>query len=75
MTWTAAVFDGYRRRLAELQASDHPFAQGVAWVGGDYVIANVPGIQYLPGGKTKPFTSPEIVRSLSAAHRLINACA
>jgi hypothetical protein len=44
------------------------------WVGGDYVIANVPGIEYLPGGKTKPFTSPEIVRSLSAAHRLINAC-
>ena len=50
MTWTAAVFDGYRRRLAELQASDHPFAQGVAWVGGDYVPASEARIPLLDQG-------------------------
>jgi hypothetical protein len=45
------------------------------WVGGDYVIANVPGLRSLPGGKTEPFTQPEIVRSLRAAIRLVQACA
>lgn len=37
MSWTDSVFNGYRRRLAELQASRNPFAQGIAWVGQDYV--------------------------------------
>lgn len=37
MSYTDYIFDGYRRRLADLQASDNPFAKGIAWVGEDYV--------------------------------------
>lgn len=37
MSFTDHIFPEYRRRLAELQASDNPFAKGIAWVGGDYV--------------------------------------
>jgi hypothetical protein len=45
------------------------------WVGGEYIIANVPGIRSLPGSKTEPFTEPEVVRSATGARRLIAACA
>ncbi|KAA8651220.1 hypothetical protein EYZ11_005187 [Aspergillus tanneri] len=31
------VFAGYADRLAKLEASDNPFAQGIAWVEGEYV--------------------------------------
>jgi branched-subunit amino acid aminotransferase/4-amino-4-deoxychorismate lyase len=37
MSYTDHIFADYRRRLADLQASDNPFAKGIAWVGGDYV--------------------------------------
>lgn len=37
MSFTDHIFDGYRRRCAELEASTNPFAKGIAWVGGDYV--------------------------------------
>lgn len=37
MTYTDYIFDDYRRRCAELEASTNPFAKGIAWVGGDYV--------------------------------------
>lgn len=37
MSFTDHIFDGYRRRLAELEASENPFARGIAWVGEDYV--------------------------------------
>jgi branched-subunit amino acid aminotransferase/4-amino-4-deoxychorismate lyase len=50
MAWTDTVFEGYRRRAAALQASDHPFAQGVAWVGGDYVPASEARIPLLDQG-------------------------
>jgi hypothetical protein len=45
------------------------------WVGGDSVVANVPGLMSLPGNKTAPITSTEIVRSARSARRLIAACA
>jgi branched-subunit amino acid aminotransferase/4-amino-4-deoxychorismate lyase len=50
MAWTDTVFEGYRRRAAALQATDHPFAQGVAWVGGDYVPASEARIPLLDQG-------------------------
>lgn len=37
MSWTDPVFAGYRRRLAALRERAGPFADGIAWVGGDYV--------------------------------------
>lgn len=37
MTYTDHIFEGYRRRCADLAASTNPFARGIAWVGGDYV--------------------------------------
>lgn len=37
MSFTDHIFPEYRRRLAELQASDNPYAKGIAWVGEDYV--------------------------------------
>lgn len=37
MSYTDHIFDGYRRRCADLDASTHPMAHGIAWVGGDYV--------------------------------------
>jgi hypothetical protein len=45
------------------------------WVGGEHIVANVPSIRSLPGGKTARFTEPEIVRSLAGALRLVHACA
>lgn len=45
MSYTDYIFDDYRRRCAELEASTNPFAKGIAWVGGDYVPvaeANIP---------------------------------
>ncbi len=50
MAWTDTVFEGYRRRAAALRASEHPFAQGVAWVGGDYVPASEARIPLLDQG-------------------------
>ncbi|MCA3180243.1 MAG: aminotransferase class IV [Burkholderiaceae bacterium] len=50
MVWTDTVFEDYRRRAAALQASGHPFAQGVAWVGGDYVPASEARIPLLDQG-------------------------
>ncbi len=51
MAWTDTVFDAYRRRrAAALQASGHPFAQGIAWVGGDYVPASEARIRLLDQG-------------------------
>lgn len=35
MSEMSAVFEGYERRLAELKASTHPFAEGIAWVAGE----------------------------------------
>lgn len=52
----------------------HRAGMNPTWVAGCYVIANVPGIRSLAGGKTSPFTSPEIVRSAADAHRLVLAC-
>lgn len=37
MSYTDHIFSDYRRRLADLQSSDNPFAKGIAWVGGEYV--------------------------------------
>ncbi len=37
MSYTDHIFTGYRQRLADLRQSTNPFAQGIAWVGGDYV--------------------------------------
>lgn len=38
MSWTEPVFTNYRRRLADLEASDSLFSHGIAWTGGpDYV--------------------------------------
>ena len=37
MSYTDHIFPAYRRRCADLEASANPFAQGIAWVGGDYV--------------------------------------
>ena len=61
---------GLRRAFEQLQ--DQGFCP--TWVGGEYIIANVPGVQSLPGGKTAPFTKPEIIRSEAHAFRLISAC-
>ncbi|RUX03026.1 class IV aminotransferase, partial [Mesorhizobium sp. M2A.F.Ca.ET.037.01.1.1] len=35
MAYTDFIFDGYRKRVAELEASDNPFARGVAYVEGE----------------------------------------
>lgn len=37
MSFTDHVFEGYRRRLADLEATPSQFSKGIAWVGGDYV--------------------------------------
>jgi branched-subunit amino acid aminotransferase/4-amino-4-deoxychorismate lyase len=37
VSYTDHIFDAYRRRCAELEASGSPFAGGIAWTGGDYV--------------------------------------
>lgn len=37
MSYTDHIFNDYRRRVQDLQASTNPFAKGIAWVGGDYV--------------------------------------
>lgn len=34
MSWTDAVFDGYNKRLAALEASSSPYSHGIAWTGG-----------------------------------------
>jgi len=48
--FTDHIFSGYRSRLAELQASDNPFAKGIAWVGGDYVPVSEARIPLLDQG-------------------------
>lgn len=37
MSYTDYIFEDYRRRCADLEASQNVFAKGIAWVGGDYV--------------------------------------
>lgn len=37
MSYTDYIFNDYRRRCAELEASTNVFAKGIAWVGEDYV--------------------------------------
>lgn len=51
--FTDTVFAGYRDRLAALQASGNPFADGIAWVGGDYVPAAEARIPLLDQGFLK----------------------
>ena len=34
MSWTDPVYQGYNRRVAELEANPNPFAHGIAWTGG-----------------------------------------
>lgn len=44
------------------------------WVGGHHIIANVPGLHLLPGGVTIPDSTPEVVRTLDQAIRLVHKC-
>ncbi|MBP9183807.1 MAG: aminotransferase class IV [Fuscovulum sp.] len=37
MSYTDYIFDDYRRRCADLEASTNVFAKGIAWVGENYV--------------------------------------
>ncbi len=50
MPYTDAIFTGYRQRLADLKASDNPFAQGIAYVEGEYVPLHQARIPLLDQG-------------------------
>lgn len=51
--YTDFIFAGYRRRLAELEAIPNPFADGIAWVAGDYVPLHEARIPLLDQGFMK----------------------
>lgn len=53
MSYTDYIFDGYRRRVAELDKSENPFAQGIAWTGGDYVPLHQATVPLLDNGFMK----------------------
>ncbi|GAB1361360.1 D-amino acid aminotransferase [Rhodobacter sp.] len=53
MSYTDHIFEGYRRRLAELQQSANPFADGIAWTGGDYVPLHEATVPLLDNGFLK----------------------
>ena len=53
MPYTDHIFTDYRRRCAELEASTNPFAEGIAWVGGEYVPVSEAKIPLLDQGFLK----------------------
>lgn len=50
MAFTDFIFNGYRERLAALEASSNPLAQGVAWIDGEYQPINEARIPILDQG-------------------------
>lgn len=50
MSYTDFIFEDHRRRLAALEASDNPFARGIAWVEGAYVPVHEARIPILDQG-------------------------
>lgn len=53
MAYTDYIFIGYHGRLAELKASDNPFAQGIAYVEGQYVPVHEARVPLLDQGFMK----------------------
>lgn len=54
MSWTDHIFEGYRRRVAELEISANPFAHGIAWTGGpDFVPIDQAKVPLLDQGFLK----------------------
>ena len=53
MPYTDYIFTEYHRRLAELKTSDNPFAQGIAYVDGQYVPVNEARVPLLDQGFMK----------------------
>ncbi len=37
MSYTDHIFNAYRQRVEALQASNNPFAEGIAYIEGEYV--------------------------------------
>lgn len=50
MSYTDHIFEGYRSRLATLEASSNPFAKGIAYVEGEYVPLHEARIPLLDQG-------------------------
>ncbi|MRX51811.1 class IV aminotransferase [Paracoccus sp. S-4012] len=53
MAYTDYIFEGYRKRLAELRESTNPFADGIAWTGGDYMPVHEATVPLLDNGFMK----------------------